>query len=156
MVAVKVSRSEELRPPEENTAALLGQAYSRLGHRIVEGVVAAGHPQRPAHSSVFAHIDLAGTRLTTLAARANVTPQAMGELVDDLEARGYLTRRPDPADRRAKLIELTAAGQDCLRAAFGVIAGIESRLGSLLGPAALVELRRSLRRIIADDGAAGW
>jgi DNA-binding MarR family transcriptional regulator len=56
----------------------------------VEGVVAAGYPRRPAHSSVFAHIDLA--------ARANMTPQAMGELVDDLEIRGYVTRRPDRID----------------------------------------------------------
>jgi hypothetical protein len=43
-------------PPEPNTVALLGEAYSALGHRIVAGVVEAGFPQRPAHSAVFAHI----------------------------------------------------------------------------------------------------
>lgn len=37
----------------------------------------------------------------------NMTPQAMGELVDELEELGYLERRPDPTDRRAKLIVLT-------------------------------------------------
>lgn len=134
----------------ENTAALLGQAYSRLGHRIVDGVVAAGYPQRPAHSAVFAHIDIDGTRLTELALRANVTPQAMGQLVDDLERMGYVRRTPDPTDRRAKLIVLTDEGRGCLRAALATIAGIERQLEELLGRPRLSELRAALRTIIAS------
>ena len=136
--------------PPENTAHLLNLAWHRLGHRIVEGVVAAGFGQRPAHSGVFAHIDLEGTRLTQLAARANMTPQAMGELVDDLERLDYVERRPDPADRRAKLITLTARGRACIRAAHVTIAQIEQDLEALLGRRRLVELRRSLRRIIQE------
>jgi len=134
----------------ENTAALLGQAYSRLGLRIVDGVVAAGYPQRPAHSAVFAHIDIDGTRLTELALRANVTPQAMGQLVDDLERMGYVRRTPDPTDRRAKLIVLTDEGRGCLRAALATIAGIERQLEELLGRPRLSELRAALRTIIAS------
>jgi len=101
---------QELLPPEHNTADLLGRAWARLGHQIVAGVIAAGYRQRPAHSGVFAHIDLDGTRLTDLANRANMTPQAMGELVDDLERLGYVRRVPDPGDRRAKLIVPTEVG----------------------------------------------
>ena len=102
-------------PPSRNTTALLGLAYMSLGHRIVDGVIAAGFPQRPAHSAVMAHIDIeGGTRLTTIAARANITPQAVGELVDDLERLGYVIRRPDPDDRRAKRIVLTEQGQACV------------------------------------------
>jgi DNA-binding MarR family transcriptional regulator len=141
------ARQRSLDPPVDNTAALLGQAYSRLGHRIVDGVIAAGFQQRPAHSGVFAHIDLAGTRLTELAARANMTPQAMGELVDDLERLGYVARQPDPTDRRAKLIVLTNRGRDCMRAAFETISGIESGLETMLGPRGLARLRKDLRRI---------
>lgn len=143
--------------PEDNTTALLGQAYSRLGHRIVDRVVAAGYPQRPAHSAVFAHIDLTGTRLTTLAARANVTPQAMGELVDDLQRLGYVRRVPDPTDRRAKLVTLTPKGRACVRAGLDAVRSVEDHLADLLGRRALVELRAALRRIVeADpDAAAG-
>lgn len=144
------ARQRRLDPPVDNTAALLRQAYSRLGHRIVDGVIAAGYQQRPAHSGVFAHIDLAGTRLTELAARANMTPQAMGELVDDLERLGYVERQPDPTDRRAKLIVLTTRGRDCVGAAFETISGIEHMLETLLGHRRLVRLREDLRRIIAD------
>ena len=95
--------------PADNTIAMLGHAYSLLGFRIVDGVVGAGFPQKPSHSAVFAQIRAEGSRLTELARGANMTPQAMGELVDELEALGYVERRPDPTDRRAKLIVLTLA-----------------------------------------------
>ena len=52
-----------------NTVSMLGQAYSLLGFQIVEGVVGAGHPQKPKHSAVFAQISPDGSRLT-----ANMTP----------------------------------------------------------------------------------
>lgn len=140
--------------PGENTVALLGEAYSALGHKIVAGVVEAGFPQRPAHSGVFAHIDVeGGTRLTELARRANITPQAMGELVDDLERMGYVTRSPDPRDRRAKLIVLTPRGVACVHAAFVTIAAIEGRLEELLGRGHVLALREALSRIIAAEGA---
>lgn len=148
------SQAADSPEPADNTPALLGQAYSALGHKIVAGVVNAGFPQRPAHSGVFAHIDVeGGTRLTELARRANITPQAMGELVDDLERLGYLTRRPDPKDRRAKLIALTPRGVACVQAAFETIAGIERRLEEALGKRKLVEVRRALARIIATGGS---
>lgn len=140
--------------PPRNTTALLGLAYMRLGHRIVEGVNAAGFQQRPAHSAVMAHIDVAGgSRLTTIAARANITPQAVGELVDDLERLGYVVRRPDPNDRRAKRIVLTKRGLNCVAAALEVIADLEAELAELLGVDALAELHASLGKIVAPSGA---
>jgi DNA-binding MarR family transcriptional regulator len=150
----KTARSrvrESLTPPSHNTADMLGRAWSRLGHEIVAGVNAAGFPQRPAHSGVFAHIDLDGTRLTELAKRANMTPQAMGELVDDLEHLGYVRRIPDPSDRRAKLIVPTETGYECLQAAFDTIEGIERRLDDLIGQRELAEFRTILARIIDSE-----
>ena len=105
-----MSTGRRLREPEVNTTYLLGRAHKRLNERIREGVVAAGHPIRPAHSAVFVNIDREGSRLTQLAERAAMTPQAMGELVDDLASLGYVERVADPADRRAKLIMLTGPG----------------------------------------------
>src|SRR5687768_17512910 len=115
-------------PPDAPTAALLGAAYRALGMAIVRGVEEAGYPQRPAHSAVFANIDLDGTRLSDLAARATMTPQAMGELVDDLERMGYVRRRPHPEDRRAKLVVLTPKGRRCVEAGIRVVRSIEERL----------------------------
>ena len=97
----------------------------------------------------MAHIDIAGgTRLSTLAARANVTPQAVGELVDDLERLGYVSREPDPDDRRAKRIVLMERGRASVRAALDTIAELEAELEATLGPEQYGELHRALRRIV--------
>jgi DNA-binding MarR family transcriptional regulator len=142
--------------PARNTTALLGLAYMSLGHRIVDGVIAAGFPQRPAHSAVMAHIDIeGGTRLTTIAARANITPQAVGELVDDLERLGYVVRQPDPDDRRAKRIVLTERGEACVAAALSTIAALEAELEDLLGSTALALLHDMLGRISTAGGRSG-
>ena len=135
--------------PQRNTTTLLGLAYMSLGHRIVDGVNAAGFPQRPAHSAVMAHIDIdGGTRLSTIAARANITPQAVGELVDDLERLGYVVRQPDPDDRRAKRIVLTDRGRESVAAALDTIATLEAELEDLLGSDKVAELHDSLSRIL--------
>jgi DNA-binding MarR family transcriptional regulator len=135
--------------PAANTTALLGMAYMALGRRIVAAVVAAGFEQRPAHSSVFAHIDVqGGTRLTTLAARANITPQALGELVDDLERSGYVTRRPDPEDRRAKRIVLTKRGRAAVMAGQRTIDDLEAGLRASLGAERMDTLHDVLRNLI--------
>ncbi len=131
-----------------NTVAMLGQAYSLLGFRIVDGVVGAGFPQKPSHSAVFAQIRPEGSRLTELARGANMTPQAMGELVDELEELGYLKREPDPKDRRAKLILLTERGHACVAAGAATIEAIEEGIDAILGVRGHAELRRSLTRLL--------
>jgi DNA-binding MarR family transcriptional regulator len=129
---------------------MLGQAYSLLGFQIVDGVVGAGYPQKPKHSAVFAQIEPEGSRLTDLAGRANITPQAMGELVDELEELGYVERQPDPSDRRAKLIVLTARGRSAVEAGHATIEGIEERITDILGERGHRTLRRLLTKLLTE------
>ena len=138
-------------PPEQaaNTIAMLGRAYSLLGFQIVDGVVGAGFPQKPSHSAVFAQISPEGSRLTDLARGAKVSPQAMGELVDELEELGYVERRPDPTDRRAKLIVLTPRGHDCINAGIATINGLEERIDQILGSRGHAQLRRLLNTLLS-------
>ncbi|MDL9978193.1 MarR family winged helix-turn-helix transcriptional regulator [Microbacterium sp. ASV49] len=132
-----------------NTIAMLGQAYSLLGFRIVDGVVGAGYPQKPKHSAVFAQLGPEGARLTDLARGAGMTPQAMGEVVDELEELGYVRREPDPADRRAKRVMLTPLGIDCVRAAVTTIDGIEADIESVIGADGHARLRELLAALLA-------
>jgi len=134
-----------------NTIALLGRAYSRLGFMIVDGVVGAGFPQKPRHSAVFAQIRPEGSRLSELAQGANMTPQSMGEIVDELEELGYVERRPDPTDRRAKLVTLTALGRKCIAAGEETIRGLESEIDERIGERSHAELRQMLERLVAED-----
>jgi DNA-binding MarR family transcriptional regulator len=140
--------------PEQttNTISMLGRAYSLLGFQIVDGVVGSGYPQKPSHSAVFAQISAQGSRLTDLARGAGMTPQAMGELVDELVALGYVERRADPTDRRAKLIMLTPRGRDCIAAGIATIADIEDRITEVLGDRGHRQLRRLLSKLLETSG----
>lgn len=136
-----------------NTVSMLGQAYSLLGFQIVDGVVGAGYPQKPKHSAVFAQISPDGSRLTELARKANMTPQSMAELVDELVEMGYVVRQPDPNDGRAKLIVLTKRGRDAVAAGRQTIDGIEKQVTQILGERGHRELRQLLSKLLeAADG----
>ena len=61
-------------------------------------------------------------RLSALSDHLQIAPRSTTEVVDALESRGLLRRRPDPGDRRATLAELTGQGEsvlDAIRAARG-------------------------------------
>jgi DNA-binding MarR family transcriptional regulator len=60
---------------------------------------------------VFENLDPGGTRLTELAARAGITRQPMTKLVSVLKQQGYLERRPDPSDGRARIVRPTLTGR---------------------------------------------
>jgi DNA-binding MarR family transcriptional regulator len=77
-----------------------------------------------------------------------MTKQAMSELVVDLERLGYLRRRPDPGDGRAKLIELTDRGWDAVRTALDTFATMEADLARQIGPGRLRQLRQTLLDVL--------
>jgi len=128
-----------------NVGILLRDPFQEVVRRVSAGLADAGFDDlRPAHTAVFQHVEAGGSRLTDLAERAQITKQSMGYLIDYLEQRGYLERRPDPSDRRAALISLTDRGWDQVRAALGIIATIEEEWSSGLGQARMQQLRELL------------
>jgi DNA-binding MarR family transcriptional regulator len=88
---------------------------------------------RPAHTRLFPHIDLAGTRLTELARRVGITKQAVGQLVDDLVEQGVLDVVADPVDGRARLVRFTKRGLDGIAHGLKVLASIEAELAKHVG-----------------------
>jgi DNA-binding MarR family transcriptional regulator len=144
-----VPEQQDHAPAEMNTVSMLGAAYSLLGFDIVDGVVGSGFPIKPHHSAVFGQIRPEGMRLTELARGANITPQSMGQIVDELEQLGYLVRTPDPADRRAKIIKLTRDGEKVAHQGAATVQGIEERLVVRLGQRDYLRLRSILATILA-------
>jgi DNA-binding MarR family transcriptional regulator len=55
-------------------------------------------------------------RLSGLADHLRIAARSATEVVDDLQDRGFVERRPDPDDRRATLVVLTPAGTRTARA----------------------------------------
>jgi DNA-binding MarR family transcriptional regulator len=88
---------------------------------------------RPAHLQVFGSIKARGTRLTELASASNLSLSAMAELIDDLQQLGYVERRPDPSDGRAKLVCLTDHGWQAIRRGRAIIQAIERDWAATLG-----------------------
>jgi DNA-binding MarR family transcriptional regulator len=78
-----------------------------------------------------------------------MTKQSMGYLVDDLAARGYVERVPDPTDRRAKVVRLTARGRAVEETVRKVIRQIEADWAAWLGQEEYQHLTRLLRALIA-------
>jgi DNA-binding MarR family transcriptional regulator len=155
-----VSADEQRRFEATRDAATLQLLFkaSRLANERALARVAAGPrgPQvRPAHTTLFPHLDFDGIRLTELATRVGVTKQAVGQLVDDLVALGMVERVSDPADGRAKLIRFSRRGYGALMHGLGVLREIEDALRGALGARRMRELHETLRLLIgALEGAA--
>jgi len=131
-----------------NTAVLLREAFVTLNGLVVPRLAERGFSDvRPAHNAVFQYLDWAGTTVSTLAERAEMTKQAMGELVAYLEQRGYVDRVPDPSDRRAKLVRPTAKGREVYAIVRELIPELEQRLVETIGATRVRQLRRDLQTI---------
>jgi DNA-binding MarR family transcriptional regulator len=119
-------------------------------------VVAAGAVDvTPTQARLMAQVDPDGTRTVTLAARARITKQSAGFLVDQLERAGYVERVPDPADGRAKLVRLTRRGRTVGDAADAVVAESLREWEQHLGAARMRALEETMRllRPITDPWA---
>jgi DNA-binding MarR family transcriptional regulator len=105
---------------------------------------------REPHFQIFGNIRMGGIRLTELADRAQLSLAATSELVNDLADLGYLTRRPDPADGRAKLIDLTERGAQLMGLAGERVADIERRWSKLAGPKNFSQMCATMQRLLDD------
>jgi DNA-binding MarR family transcriptional regulator len=131
-------------------AGLLDMASEAMFVEFRGELVEAGYGDiRPTHGCVFRFVREDGMRLTDLANLADLTKQSIGEIVDDLAGRGYVERFPDPADKRAKLIRLTAKGEQAQSVGFGLFAKIEQRWGERYGADRIAQARELLEEITA-------
>ncbi|WP_309112825.1 MarR family transcriptional regulator [Saccharothrix sp.] len=119
------------------------QLYARLAEQGFDDL----HPR---HGVVLAYLDPAGIRATEIAELSGRHKQVIGTVVDELEALGYVQRRPDPADRRAKLIHPTERGLAQMRAADAVMAAIERRYARRLGGTGYAGFKRDLAALIGS------
>ena len=63
---------------------------------------------------------------------------------------GYLARRPDPADGRAKLIDLTKRGRDAMAAAGDRVADIERRWSKLVGAKEFAQMCWTMQSLLDE------
>lgn len=82
-----------------------------------------------------------------------VTKQATSQLFEAMELDGYISRRIDPHDARARVISITAKGQRLLKVVESIYAELEQVWARTIGEDAVVSLRTSLLAALRkDDG----
>jgi DNA-binding MarR family transcriptional regulator len=97
-------------PTRVDSGPLASELRVVLGHLIRR--LRTEHRFSLSQGSVLGRLDREGTQSTSkLASAERVRPQSMGQTVAELETQGLIARRPDPADGRSALLELTAAGR---------------------------------------------
>jgi DNA-binding MarR family transcriptional regulator len=98
----------------------------------LSNLAARGHLSA-SHVHITRHLAIDGSRLTELAARANLSKQAMGKLVEQCEAWGLVTRLADTRDARARRIVFTPVGLSWLQAFRQAVAQAEAELRVAVG-----------------------
>lgn len=96
------------------------------------------------HSLVFAHLDPGGTRPAEIARRAGISRQAVGQTVARMKSLGLVKLAPDPANRRARLVQPTAKGRKALERTGNGSAAAEKALSRRIGAARVKSLREAL------------
>jgi DNA-binding MarR family transcriptional regulator len=127
MASVDTSRAAQ-------SLALLSH-LARVARREADREAADGG-LRPAHLVVLTLLrDHGALTQRAIADAIRLDPSTLVGLLNDLEQRGLVARRRDPADRRRHIVELEAGGREQLDRIEERLAGVEDRVLGALDPA---------------------
>ena len=127
-----------------NLGVALFVAYRALEDCAYRAATDAGGTMTLAQSRLAARVGPSGTRLTDLAAQAQVTKQTAAHLVNEMERSGYVERVPDPNDGRARLVRLTVKAQPIIAAANAAVNDELARWRTHLGSNRMHDLEQIL------------
>jgi DNA-binding MarR family transcriptional regulator len=137
--------------------ALLRMPLDAVHRRMLERLHEQGFTDfDPAHLIVFQWPGPDDTRPSELAARLQISKQALNYLLGQLERLGYLERRPDPRDQRGKRIAVTKRGRAAIRVIRQAVQEIETAWAEQLDPERFAELETlllDLNRLVAGHEA---
>jgi DNA-binding MarR family transcriptional regulator len=138
-------------PPRPLIGLLLRLLYQHYSQDIDAALREAGFDDiRPPHANVFPFVPAEGITVSGLAELARVRKQTMAEAVNDLEHLGYVERRPNPSDRRSRLVFLTERGASVRPVTHAAAARVEQQWAQLTSPEELEELRSALLRLLGE------
>jgi len=135
---------------------LLFRTTHAMNAEMARRIRARGYGEfQPTFTALLAHLDTAGTTISTLARRTGTSRQAVSQLVQSIEEAGLVERRPHPDDGRSVIVRHTDAGRQILLDALDVMSEIEAGYAGLIGEGDMAELKRVVRRLLLDIDPAG-
>jgi DNA-binding MarR family transcriptional regulator len=142
-------------PPGAGSAQSVAFSVSRLGASVGSELSRSLEPLgiEPRHFGLLRALSHSeGETQRAVGTRLGLHPNRMVALVDELEKRKLVRRRPHPSDRRAHTVVLTAAGEKLLQEAFMFALGIERTLCADLSEDERSQLLDLLSRLRVLDG----
>lgn len=111
----------------------------------------AGLGLTPGEARTLSHAHRAGAvRQMVLAERMGVEAMTLSTGLDRLESRGLIERRPDPDDRRAKLVHLTTSGEEVLERIQPIAAALRADASKGVAPADWQRFLETLKKVRAN------
>lgn len=129
------------------TRYLIDELHERLADRGWPGM-------RPAFGFTLVAARQQPMTAGAIASLLGMTKQGASKLVDSMEEEGYVRRRPDAGDARAKLVELTPRGHRLLAAVEEIYAELEAEWAEIVGRKRVEAMRRDLTEVlrVSHDG----
>jgi DNA-binding MarR family transcriptional regulator len=138
----------DVEPPFRSVAFMLsslGYAISRRFHAVLEPLEL--EPGEFALMRAVAAND--GEAQNALAERLHISPSWMVAIVDDLEQRELVERRPHAHDRRVRTLHLTVAGKKLMKQAERKAQAFDQQVTEQLSETELEQLLELLERVAA-------
>ena len=130
---------------------LLRLVYQQYALDIDAALREAGFDDiRPAAANVFPFVPPGGITVSELAELARVRKQTMAQAVDQLERDGYVERRPNPNDRRSRLVCLTERGKSVPPVTHAAAERVEQQWAQLISKQELETLRAGLLGLLTE------
>jgi DNA-binding MarR family transcriptional regulator len=141
--------------PTSDLGILVLLAYQGFVRQLHADLTAKGFDDLGGSDGVVMRVISSRPRtVSELATLLEITPQGAAQIVDSMERRGYVARRPDPRDRRARLVELSGRGRESIGAARAFHRRFEASLVRRHGRETIDQFRSVLRAMAeaAPDG----
>jgi DNA-binding MarR family transcriptional regulator len=131
---------------------LLLLACQEFVRELRESLAAQGFDaQGSSDGYVFRALHERPMTVSELAGRLQISKQGAGQIIDDMERRGFVERRPDPRDGRARLLHLTERAREALAAARRFHQTYERRLTRTHDPETIAAVRAVLATMAGED-----
>jgi DNA-binding MarR family transcriptional regulator len=141
-------------PEHGGFALLLVQLGMEAARQFAEQLAPLG--VEPRHAGMLLRLSAnEGKAQQVIGELLGLNPTQMVFLVDELEGRGFVERRRNPADRRSYALYLTPAGRDMLSKVYEAGRIHQARFAASLSESEQEQLTALLRRVARDQGITG-
>jgi DNA-binding MarR family transcriptional regulator len=137
-------------PAPPSVAFMVSRLGFEVGRKLADGLAPLGIELR--QFGLLRALEAAeGESQRSIGQSLGIPPNGMVALIDDLEERGLVQRRPHPSDRRAHALSLTPKGKQLLQDAFKVALSIEADLCEELDQTERQQLLGLLGKLTSGD-----